>query len=140
MVGLALDIQHDQPAHHQRHDHHARVIEHRLDGLDEDRADDCRRQERDDQVAGERDLARHAGQRAAYQLKQPRAEYPHHRQDRAKLDHHLEHFAIAGLEIDPVAHQDKVAGAGHGNELGQAFKNAEDEGLDQVERVISHVG
>ena len=74
------------------------------------------------------------------QLQQPRAEDPHHRQDRPQLDHHLEHLALAGLEVDPVADQDQVAGAGHRNEFRQPLDDAEDEGLDEIKRGVSHDG
>ncbi|KAG0939003.1 hypothetical protein G6F57_019215 [Rhizopus arrhizus] len=114
------------------------MVEHRLDRLDEDRANDGSRQEGDDQVAGERHFAGLAGQGAPDQLQEPRAEHPHHSQDGAQLDHHLEHLAVAGLEIDPVADQDEVARTGHGDEFRQAFQNAQDECLDQIERVFSH--
>ncbi len=132
MVGLAFHVKHDQAAQHQRHDHHGGMVEDALDGLDEDRADDGCGQEGNDQVAGEGHLAGHAGQRAADQRQQARAEHPHHRQDGPQLDHHFEDLALAGLEIDPVAHQDEVPGAGHGDELRQAFNDAQDESFEQI--------
>ena len=60
-----------------------------------------------------------------------RAIFPAHRQDRRELDHDLEHLAALVVEVEQVAGQDQVAGAGDGQEFGKTFDDAENGGFEQ---------
>ena len=65
-----------------------------------------------------------------------RARYSQHTARIApQLDHDLEQLALLVVEIEQRAHDDQVAGAGDGQELGEAFDHAEDEGLEEEDRI-----
>jgi len=64
-----------------------------------------------------------------------RAVFPHHREDGAGLDHDLEELAAVVIEVEQVAGEDQVAGAGDRQEFGQAFDHAEDQRLEKQDDV-----
>jgi hypothetical protein len=58
--------------------------------------------------------------------------FPHHGEHRSGLDGDVEHVAPRNPEPEQVAGQDEVPGARDRQEFGQAFDDAEDEGVDEV--------
>ena len=55
----------------------------------------------------------------------------HHRQDRAQLDHHGEGFPVVAQPQQPFGHQ-QMRGGGDGQEFGQAFDDAQDDGEQNI--------
>ena len=99
-----------------------------------ERADHRRRQECDqhaDDEAPRRRIAEHADRELPDAEKIDRQQ----RQDRAELDQHREGLAeIVVVEAEEALDQEEMPGRGHRQELGQALDDAEDEGLEKVER------
>ena len=72
---------------------------------------------------------------AEEQLPQPREIDREQSQDGAELDQDVEGLAERFVvEAEKVADQQQMAGRGDRNELGQAFDDAEEYGLDHVQR------
>jgi hypothetical protein len=63
------------------------------------------------------------------------AVFPHHGEDGAGLDDDLEQLAPVVVEVEQVAGEDQVAGAGDRQELGEAFDHAEDQRLEEQDDV-----
>jgi hypothetical protein len=63
------------------------------------------------------------------------AVFPHHGEDGAGLDDDLEQLAPVVVEVQQVAGEDQVAGAGDRQEFGQAFDHAEDQRLEEQDDV-----
>ena len=63
-------------------------------------------------------------------LEQAREAVPvenHHGQDGPELDDHVECFGLGAGEIQKMAGDNEMAGAGDGEEFGQSFDDAENE-------------
>src|SRR5205823_6096291 len=79
-------------------------------------------------------IAEHAEKQAP----QPREIDRQQRQDGAELDQHIEAFAERFVvETEKMADQQKMTGRRYRNEFGQAFDDAEEDRLDQIQ---CHVG
>ena len=84
---------------------------------------------RDDQIRNEslrRGTRQHTGDRA----RDPRSIFPHHRQNRAKLNDDLKYFGFVVVESQPIADNDEMPGAGDGQKFRRTFDDAQDEGVN----------
>ena len=119
----------DQAPHHQGDSHRHRTEQVGLDELAEQHAQHRRRDEGDDDV--ERKALLHAvGREASQHLADALAVIPDDGQDGARLDGDGKDTGLFVIPAQQGAGEDEVAGAGDGEELGQALDNAEDDGLD----------
>jgi hypothetical protein len=101
-----------------------------LDHAAEQQPDDRRRQERHEQL-GDEDLRVAPGEQTDREFGELDPVLPYHRQHRAGLDHDEERVLLLALEVEQVARQDQVPGAGDRQEFGEAFDDAEDCGFEQ---------
>ncbi|MCY1180392.1 hypothetical protein D9M73_208320 [compost metagenome] len=88
----------------------------------EDHAQHHGRQERDQQVCGKPPGAR-LGWQTDDHVEDLASKLPHHRQDGTQLNDDVERHRPLAPEAEQVGHDDLVAGAGNGQELGQPFYN-----------------
>ena len=95
-----------------------------LIALPNSEAESSGRNERDEQVEREA-LRAGVGEDAPQHRDEPRAELPAHGEDRAGLDHDLEGLRLLAGVAQQRAGHDQVAGGRDGQELGEAFDNAE---------------
>ena len=130
---MPIDPQQDRAADDQHEADDPDVEQHILDEAVADRADDRRRQERDqhaDDEAACRLIAEHGGRDAP---KPPEID-GQDRQNGAELDQHHEGLAESVVvEAEETLDQQQMPGRGHRQELGQTLDDAEDEGLEKVE-------
>ena len=101
-----------------------------LDEAAERESDDCCGHECGDQVQY-KTLRGGLRRQSCQDTEEARAEFPAHRQHRAGLNDQLEHLAFFIVKIEQAADNDQVAGAGNRKKFGEAFNNAEYEGLER---------
>jgi len=65
-----------------------------------------------------------------YGIDEALAEHPADGQDGAELYDYLEQLALLVIEVQQLADDDQMARAGDRQELGQAFDDAQDQGLE----------
>src|SRR5690606_16452193 len=117
---------------------HGRAVKQHLDVLDGERTDDGGRQERDDEIAHERKLDRIACERTPKQMQQAFAEDPHHCQNRAELDHHLEHLVVTRGKVDPGTDEQQMRRAGYGYEFRETLYQPQKQGLEHEPSGFGH--
>jgi hypothetical protein len=105
-----------------------------LDLLAEQESEDGGRQEGDDQVDDEFLLLRIVGQSAQHGA-DALAVLPDHGQYRAGLDGDLEHFDFFTGEVEQAAGQDQMPGRRNGQEFGETFDQAHDDGFNRENEV-----
>ena len=126
----ALDQEDGKAAQDQRGHHHPGAEQHGLDEAVGKSSDHHRRDEAEENVAREADLVRVA-QQSARDAKEAMAIGPADGEDRAELDHHLEHLAGRPAKADQVDHEDQMAGRGDRDELGQTLDDPEEKRPEQ---------
>ena len=126
----ALDQEDGKAAQDQRGHHHPGAEQHGLDEAVGKRSDHHRRDEAEENVAREADLVRVA-QQSARDAKEAMAIGPADGEDRAELDHDLEHLAGRPAKADQVDHEDQMAGRGDRDELGQTLDDPEEKRPEQ---------
>src|SRR5579864_5650336 len=123
----ALDPQDDERADDEGQRDRDRREQVALDGAREEQAEYCRGQECDEQVEHET-LRERVVAESGDGADQPRAIFPAHREDRASLDHDLEHLgALAGV-AEQRSGDDQVARGRDGQEFGETLDDAQDQG------------
>jgi hypothetical protein len=127
----------DEGADDEGRRHRHRVEQRGLDRLAEDQAEHGQRQEGDADVEHEAPRRRVAAQ-ARQHAGRSGAVFPADGQHGGGLDHDQEQLAALVVELEQVAGEDQVAGGGDGQELGEAFDQAEDQRLEQGVEI--HVG
>jgi hypothetical protein len=55
--------------------------------------------------------------------------FPAHGKDGARLNDNLEQFASLIIEIEQIAYQNEVTGAGNGEKLGESLDDAQNQGF-----------
>jgi len=114
--------------------HHDGIEHVGLDRLGEQEPQQRRRQEGQDQIDGKAPGTPVRGQPGDH-LTDLGPVLPHHGEDGRQLDGDLEYLAALVVEVEQIAGHDQVAGAGDGEELGQALDDAEDQGFQQEDKV-----
>ena len=112
--------------------HHHRLAEQRLDLLVQSRADDRRRQERDQHVANERPRPRLAAQSSRRDGQERPPVGDDHRQDRTQLDDDVEHLPSIRIVAEQRGSEDQVPGRRDRQKFGQPLDDAEDDRRRQL--------
>jgi hypothetical protein len=119
----------------ERAGHHGGREQVRLDRLAQQQAQHHRGREGDEHIDGEAPRLLAAPAQAHHGVAQPLRIDDHHREDRTGLDGNVEDLALLVGEAQQRPGQDEVAGAGDGQELGQALDDAHQGGLEQGESI-----
>jgi hypothetical protein len=102
----------------------------RLDRTSEQQSENGRGQECNREIDDE-SLRGGFTEQSADDSRQLRAEFPAHRENRARLDHDLEYLGLLARVVEQRARDDQVACRGDWQEFGQALDNAEDHSDEQ---------
>jgi hypothetical protein len=131
-----LDEKNGHAPHDQRDRHHQWCFQHQVDRVLGEHADHGRRQK------AERDVA-HKMQRFALAAKKPGRHAPeqlavsdHHRHDRAQLDDDIELRPLRRIVAEELGCEDQVPGGRNGQELGQPFQDAEQNGGERGVHIL----
>ena len=134
LLDHAFDRQDRQSANNERHSDAGGVLQQRLDLLVDQQPDKQGRQEAQQHGDAEADRLVVPAQQAGRDPNQPLPIGDAYRQDRAQLNGDLE--GVAGVaKADEVPGDHQMPGRGDGNELGQAFQQAEQQRLGKVRQV-----
>lgn len=131
-----LDRDDRDPADDERDRHDQSISEQRLDLFVDREAQDCRWNERDEDVAHEAQRHRVAP-RQPHRDRQERPPVEHDdRQDRTQLDDDVEHFPARRVVAEQLGREDEVSRRRHRQEFGHPLDDAEQDDVDDVAHEI----